>query len=737
MTIKYLTGAYPGGYALSPDYTGLVIESAASVGGAGVSVAFKAAITNLGTVSATSEFGVYLTAGGTVTNGSAMDKTALISAQYGVWAQYGSATVANFGTIQGGIFLRFGGGVTNGAAKDVKALIDGVYSRAASASVTNFGTIQDNVNLTFGGSVTNGSATNFTALISGVSVEGKSAKITNLGTIKGARDGVVLTAGGTVTNGSTADVVALIQAAKGSVGNDCIYAQNTYATVANYGTILGGEATAVNLSAGGRVTNGSATDTQALIHAMIGVVAANLDTSVSIANFGTIRATIGPGVSLAGDGSVTNGSAADTSALISGVSFGFGALANYGAISGEVNLREGGTVLNGSAADTTALIAGPIGVYALYGGAEVTNFGTIQGARFAGAFLANGGTVTNGSATDATALISGGYGVYVGQTGATVTNFATFDGTGGVAVSLGSDRSQLDVEAGSTFVGAVLGYGGTLDLASGTGMFVLSAGGDVTVSGSMAPTTFQNFNTVEVGAGATFTDTGAVTLAAGLTVSDAGTLTLGAAGAGSVANAGLIETTGAGALTLAGAVDNAGTLAADGGTLTVDGAVTGAGKAVINGATLDFASSFAQNVTFTGTTGRLDLAQSQGYTGTITGFSRTVGTFLDLGDIGFVSTGEASFSGTRTGGVLTVTDGTHTAAINLSGNYLGSKFVAESDGLGGVIIFAEAKRASSAPPHAFIAAMARLGGAAGGAIHTHDVGPVGAPMLARPHTMIA
>ena len=38
MTTKYLTGSYPGGYKLSPNYSNLVVESSASVRGAGITV---------------------------------------------------------------------------------------------------------------------------------------------------------------------------------------------------------------------------------------------------------------------------------------------------------------------------------------------------------------------------------------------------------------------------------------------------------------------------------------------------------------------------------------------------------------------------------------------------------------------------------------------------------------------------------------------------------------------------
>ena len=68
------------------------------------------------------------------------------------------------------------------------------------------------------------------------------------------------------------------------------------------------------------------------------------------------------------------------------------------------------------------------------------------------------------------------------------------------------------------------------------------------------------------------------------------------------------------------------------------------------------------------------------------GFSTTGGTSFDLRDIGFVSANEATFVGGSSGGVLTVTDGTHTAHITLLGDYTTSTFVASSDGSGGVII---------------------------------------------------
>ena len=62
------------------------------------------------------------------------------------------------------------------------------------------------------------------------------------------------------------------------------------------------------------------------------------------------------------------------------------------------------------------------------------------------------------------------------------------------------------------------------------------------------------------------------------------------------------------------------------------------------------------------------------------------GTSLDLEDVGFVSPAQASFSGDAGSGVLTVTDGTHTAKITLSGDYLDTDFTSASDGQGGTLI---------------------------------------------------
>jgi len=199
-------------------------------------------------------------------------------------------------------------------------------------------------------------------------------------------------------------------------------------------------------------------------------------------------------------------------------------------------------------------------------------------------------------------------------------------------------------------------------------------------------------------------------------------------------NTGLIEAiTGTGGGVIVGAVDNTGILKADGGSLTVEGAVTGAGRAVIDGGTLDFTASFSQNVALTGQNSVLELGRSQSYAGVISGFGHNAGQSLDLRDIGFVSVGEAVFVGKASGGVLAVTDRTHTAHIALVGDYLASTFVASSDGHGGVTIVDSPT--STPATHPFIAAMAGFGAPTGGSTSAANAtNPLADTPLATPAT---
>jgi hypothetical protein len=459
-----------------------------------------------------------------------------------------------------------------------------------------------------------------------------------------------------------------------------------------------------------------------------------------------------------------------------------------------VSLAVGGRVINGSLTAGSALISGYLGVYAGAGGvATLTNFGTIRGssgvsvrlmsagdrliveggAEFLGAVYCAGGALELKGGSD-TIFSLGGLATLSGAAHLTFSGFRSVTVDSGTqmtlagenAVGLGQvlyDRGGLTVRGelsneGDVIVssGAMLAVGGTL---SGTGRMsldgadatVLAGGATLTgggvlwlggsgrsrIEGESASTRLVNGDRI---AGSGDLGGGQMRLEnAAQGVIDANTMAVLTidTGAARIINQGTIEATGAGTCAILGAVDNRGVLAAIAGRLMVEGAVTGGGTAVVQGGgVIDFDGYFDGAVRFVGPgqreTGELELARSTVYHGVISGFSRFGGTALDLRDIGFVSAGEARFSGAVTGGVLTVTDGVHTARIKLDGDYVGDSFVVSSDGLGGVLIVDQAR--SSAAPSAFVSAMAAMGAPASHA-DDHSLGaarPAG-KLLAAPH----
>ncbi len=474
-----------------------------------------------------------------------------------------------------------------------------------------------------------------------------------------------------------------------------------------------------------------------------------MDATSTVANAGTIHGTAttggtGGGVWLAAGGTVTN-----TGKITSAANYGVGwhdsgQLTNSGQISGGLVGVSAGSFGGGAGSGLVTnqsggtISGGYGGVLSVRVSTAVTNAGSITASTAttygayhlgAGVDLTDGGSVTN----QATGSISGpAYGVYLKGSG-TVTNYGTITGTGaGLSVDLLSSYDRLIAENGSKFVGAIHGGAGALEIAGGTGTLT-GLGGAGSLSGGISAS-FTGFGVYVVDAGANWTLAGSSTLAASQMVKVAGTLT---AGAGvSVTNAGAFKAKPGGSVTL-GAVNNSGKLKAVGGTLTVTGAVTGAGDGVIkDGGTLILEAAFTENVLFKTPTGTLTLADSRAYTGSISGFSTSGGTALDLEDIGFVSAGEATFVGTPTSGTLTVTDGTHTAKITLVGDFTSSSFVASTDGHGGVKVVDPP--AAPLMAHGFAAQMAGLGGRPGQVpLATYGRLALGPPMLAAARTSFA
>jgi hypothetical protein len=280
-------------------------------------------------------------------------------------------------------------------------------------------------------------------------------------------------------------------------------------------------------------------------------------------------------------------------------------------------------------------------------------------------------------------------------TGAAVTNLGTVTVNSGLtetAQGVLSNSGQVDLNGTARLVVGAPGL--TL---TGRGKVLMSAAGEAAISGS----TLTNAGNVIFGAGDIGGGAMSLINAAGATIkaTDATPLILDT-GANTIVNTGTIEAVAGGIGEVMSAVNNGGWLYANGGSLTVEGAVTGTGKALIKSGTLTFTSAFNQIVSFIGTSGRVVLAQSQAFTNFVRGFSKTGGTSLDLQDIAFGGATSASYSGTTASGVLTVSDGTHTAHIHLQGDYTGSTFTLSSDGSGGTLVVdppAEAAPRAAAP----------------------------------------
>jgi len=115
-----------------------------------------------------------------------------------------------------------------------------------------------------------------------------------------------------------------------------------------------------------------------------------------------------------------------------------------------------------------------------------------------------------------------------------------------------------------------------------------------------------------------------------------------------------------------------------------DAVATAPPTTVPDGAVVEITNASSQTVNFAGATGSLKLDDAIAFTGQISGL--TGSDSLDLADISFGANTTATFSGNTNGGVLTVTDGTHTANIALVGNHLSSNWDLSSDGHRGTTV---------------------------------------------------
>lgn len=546
-----------------------------------------------------------------------------------------------------------------------------------------------------GGAFTTASLTNI-GRISGFGV--LATTLTNTGTITVQSHSTLSLAGGRLTNLS------------GSTLTGGVY------NVATKGVLqLANNVSIVTLSATIDLTGAGAT-----------VQSLNTATSTQVSLAATL-ATIGSGGSLQITGA---DSFATANTLTNGGMIGLGGgtlsvagLINSGSVGGTGEVIASGALVNQAGGVIDG--AGP-GVLTLTATGAVTNAGTLE-ATGAGGMVVQGVSVAGAGGT-----IVAGAGSMITLQGSTVTG-GTFATAAGGLITLGNGvTATLEGAIANAGMIAVASAGTATSLIfdantslTGGGTVSLSANKNNVITGAQSSVVLTNVDNTIAGSG--MLGAKKLTLinnAGGVIDADSKTALTIATGAVIITNAGLIEATGKGNGVISSAVANSGTLEANGGTLTLQASVTGAGKVAIAAGTLAITNmTAAEAVAFTGKTGTLELDQSQTFTGAVSGISKGGRTRLDLRDIGFVSPGEATFSGNANSGVLTVSDGTHTARITLTGNYTGATFTAVGDGHGGVNVAAMPTPGAAPPPsgatHAFIAAMAGFGACA--ANHTLTV----------------
>jgi hypothetical protein len=479
-----------GGYGISLDAGRVTNFGTVSGYSTGVAVGggANASVANYVVIRATGSFarsGVLMTgteSNSLVNGGGGYIGTGTGGVGIGVLISKGTGTVDNRGTIESGVYLGAGGSVTNGKSGSSGGQITGDRgidirgTAGTTGAVTNYGTVAtggfNGVRME-AGTVRNAQSG---ALISADNQNGSAVmiyyggpgKVSNLGTIKADGTngwGVFIGGGGRVMNGSPTVKTALIED-DASPKATAVEFRNNAGTVNNFGTISGGYG--VVLRDGGIIANMAP---GATILGQYSGVRIDGPPAGRLTNLGTIAATgsvldlnrsIAAAV-LSEGGTVINGSSADHAATIDAD----GSSADHAA-----TIDAGGLIVN----SVIVTLAGPAFYGLTTGGpARVTNFGTIRGDT-TGVSLAPGARLTNGPGGEAAALISGGqkYGIFAeldATAGDDITNFGTIAGGTGIGFRALLPASGLRAAkvAGSTITNAGTIIGDDVAIAFGPG----------------------------------------------------------------------------------------------------------------------------------------------------------------------------------------------------------------------------------------------------------------------------
>ena len=541
----------------------------------------------------------------------------------GPWRVVNHGSVEETGSNSFGINLTDGGFVSNGGG--VTASFVAINITGLRGTVVNSGTVDSpgsngtGIILHDGGSVSNSG--DVTGAGTGIFITGSAGAVNNLGTVDSEaplyRSGVYLGNGGRVTNGSHSDTSALIEAQWTGVDLTSGGSLINFGTIESLGTMsgtLGHKGLAVFMPHGGDVVNHGLIEAANFTAIYIG---GSLGAPVSgavgtVTNSGTVESTGRTGIALDAGGVVTNSGRVESDA-------------EYKT---GVYLNGGGKVFNGPSGATGALIeAAWLGVN-IFDGGTLANYGTVESTgtaagtagRGLAVFMPKGGDIVNHrliEATYFTAIYMGGsHGAPNPGALGSLTNFGTVESGSADAIGLAEGGVVVNGATGDT---SALIEGGTNSVA-----IYIGASNNTINAGATA--TLTNFGTIENNT----TMHSAVILAAGGTLHNNGKKALvegglngfstngngGSGGPGTLVNSGTVEgTTGSGVrLGDGGIVSNTGLIEGATG-ITVSGGdatVTNAGKIESTGTTT--AISFAA-----GTTDLLVVAPGAVFVGNVLG----------------------------------------------------------------------------------------------------------------------
>ena len=159
-------------------------------------------------------------------------------------------------------------------------------------------------------------------------------------------------------------------------------------------------------------------------------------------------------------------------------------------------------------------------------------------------------------------------------------------------------------------------------------------------------------------------------------------------GTGAGVQAGVVSAKAGATLNISGVFDNTGTIWAQGGTVNVNGALTGGVTAISGAGWVVMGQASSENISFSsGSTGGLVLGRAR-YSGWISGFGSNTTQSIDLAKLKFAGAQLASYdpNSTDTAGILTVTNGKTTTALQFTGTYTLADFHIANDGAGGTLL---------------------------------------------------